>query len=1027
MKLKFKITLLLLMLVNIFAYAQDTYTIKGVVMAKADNSPLPGVTIRILKTSKGVQTDFDGNYSLKVKNGDVLQFSYLGYSAQTIIVNGQKTLNIALIEDVSSLDEIVVVGYGTQKKSHLTGSISKIKNEKLDQIAVSRVDDALIGQVSGVNIQATSAEAGAAPTITIRGFGSITADSGPAVVVDGIIVDSDFLGNLDMNDVESFEVLKDAASAAIYGSEGSNGVILITTKSGKEGKTKFGYNSFTGYKSAFGSDDYRKSVSDWAAQELAATGELSETTQYAQKLVEVTGIDRDWQDVFLNGGFIQSHSLSASGGNKDTKFTTSLRYLHDEGVVITDDYKLYSAKLKIDTKLTDKLKFGISATPSYSKRRALPTSIHNPLRQSPWLPIYHTAETLQFINRASYPDVGIGDYFYENHLVELDLDGNGSDSRPRTSGDANPYAQYVEREHYEFNTKLLSSAYLRYKIMDGLVARTSLGVTIEQRKRTRWDGTQHHSAGNSRASYLLNNRFKTRVISDNTLSYDTQIGNHEISALAGFTVQKRKEEISQITGTGFSNDLLKNLQGATTIVNNGELNIVKNKIGYFGRINYAYSNKYLVSASFRRDGSSVFGVNSKWGNFPALSLGWNAHNENFMSDSEVLSKLKFRVSYGLTGAENFNVGNVSVNAWPYLAQLTNTNSIIGNNIASGNSPLNIANALLQWEASEEFNPGIDFGLFNNRITGSLDYYKRTSDKLLLNNPVSYVTGFNNGIVNLGKVANSGFELELRSRNVTKEKFSWSTTLIASTNKNELLDYGESNGALTEDGFGRGSQWINLVGNPISSFYGYVVDKELAAEYWNSPWIPINGQSEDIIVKDLNGDGLITDDDKTILGDPYPEITWSLSNEIKLGNFDFSFMIQGSQGAEVKNIGDQYFYTHWTGATTDEQAVVDAGIIPDASFLQQRVHTNDVIASAGYFSLRNVNLGYTFTEDTVAKLGVSSLRVYATGQNLLYITSDDYHGFNPEFIDGNNTPQSYGAQRAGTPLFRTVSFGLNVNF
>ena len=389
----------------------------------------------------------------------------------------------------------MVVGYGTQRKSHLTGAISKVKNENLDQIAVARVDDALIGQVSGVNIQATSAEAGAAPTITIRGVGSITADSGPAVVVDGIVVDAEFLGNLDMNDVESFEVLKDAASAAIYGSEGSNGVILITTKTGKEGKTKFSYNTFTGYKSAFGSDDYKKSVADWAAKELAATGQLSETTQYAQKLVEVTGIDRDWQDVFFDGGFIRSHSLSASGGTKDTKFNTSLRYMHDEGVVITDDYKLYSAKLKVSSKLTDKLKFGLSATPSYSKKRSLPTSIHNPIRQSPWLPIYHTAETLQFINRTAYPNVGIGDYFAENHLVELDLNGDGSDSRPRTSGDANPYAQYVEREHYEFNTKLLGSAYLQYEIMDGLTAKTSLGVTIEQRKRTRWDGTKHHASG----------------------------------------------------------------------------------------------------------------------------------------------------------------------------------------------------------------------------------------------------------------------------------------------------------------------------------------------------------------------------------------------------------------------------------------------------------------------------------------------------------------------------------------------------
>ena len=1021
-KSNFLILLALFATTLLSAQSVLTGTVSG-----TDGQPIPGANVVVQNTNTGTTTDFDGKFSISVLAGDVLTVTYIGFAAQNIIITNQSTIDIVLQLDTSELDEVVVVGYGTQKKSLITGAISKVVNDKLDQIAVARVDDALIGQVSGVNIQATNAAAGEAPTITIRGFGSITADSGPAVVVDGVIVDADFLGNLDMNDIESFEVLKDAASAAIYGSEGSNGVIMITTKTGKVGETKFTYDTFIGYKEAFGSDDYRKSIAEWAAKEQAATGGLSEQTQYAQKIVEVTGIDRDWQDVFFDGGFITSHSLAARGGTNNTKFTSSLRYVHDEGVVITDDYKLYSAKLKLDSQLSDKLKFGLSVTPSYSKKRALPTSIHNPIRQSPWLPIYHTEETLQFVNFDAYPDVQAGDYFYENHLVELDLDGNGSDNRPRTSGDANPYAQYIEREHYEYTTKLLGNAYLQYEIMDGLVARSSLGITTNQRKRTRWDGTKHHQSGTSRAEYYLQNRYSMRIISDNTLSYNTQVGNHEISALAGVTVQKRNSELSQIVGTGYSNDLLKNLQGATTIVAEEDFNVEKNKIGFFGRLSYSYDNKYLLNASFRRDGSSVFGVQSKWGNFPALSVGWNIANEDFLAESDLFTTLKLRASYGLTGAENFNVGDEVVNALPYLAQLDTTNAVTDGSIAAGVSPKNIANLLLQWEASEELNPGLDFGLLYNRISGSIDYYKRTSDQLLLNNPVSYVTGFNNGIVNLGKVENSGWELELRTKNIVGADFSWNTSLIASTNKNVLLDYGESDGALTEDGFNRSSQWINSVGNPISSFYGYVMDKDLANEYWDSPWIPINGQSEDVIVKDLNGDGLITDDDKTILGNPYPEIVWSLTNEFNFGNFDFSFMIQGSQGAEVKNIGDQYFFSQWNGATTDEQAVVDAGIISDASFLKPRIHTDDVVMSAGYFSLRNVNLGYTFTEDLVSKLGISSCRLYLSGQNLIYITSDDYHGFNPEYIDSNNTPQSYGAQRAGTPLYRTMTFGLNVNF
>ena len=1004
--------------------------ISGIVTDSEDNEPLIGVSILVAGTSRGTATDINGYYEIEASPEDVLQFSYTGMSLKSVTVGTSTTIDVVLEPNIQ-LDEVVVIGYGTQKKSHLTGSISKVENKNLDQIAVARVDDALIGQVSGVNIQASSAEAGAAPTITIRGFGSVNAESGPAVVIDGLVVDPDFLSNLDMNDIASFEVLKDAASAAIYGSEGSNGVILITTKSGEEGKVKFSYETYIGRKDAFGSDGYRKSVADWAAKELAETGVLTNNTQYAQQLVAVTGIDRDWQDVFFDGGNISSHSFSARGGTDKTKFSASLRTLGDQGVVITDDYRLYAGKIKMETKISDALKFGFDVNPSYSKRRALPTSIHNPIRQSPWLPIYHTEETLEYIDRNNYPDVGVGDYFLENHLVNIDIDPTDDfgSSRPRTSGDMNPYAQYVEREHYEYKTKLLARTFLSYKIAEGLTAKTSLGMTIENRKRTRWNGTKHHASA-SRASYQLQNRVRNRLISDNTINYAKTVDNHDFNVLVGATFQRRQIENSIVEGTGYTNDLLKNLQGATAVSEFQEINVEKNKIGYFARVNYAFDNRFLLNASFRRDASSVFGVDSKWGNFPAVSFGWNIHNESFLIDkSDAVSRLKFRVSYGLTGNENFSVGDDIINAYPYLALLNTSNAITGGGITPGVSPLNIANTLLQWEASREFNPGIDFGFANDRVTGSIDYYVRTSDQLLLENPVSYVTGFDAGIVNLGEVENSGFEFELRTRNVSNSSFKWSTSVIASTNKNELLSFGESDGALLEDGFGRNSQWINSVGNPISSFYGFVVDQEIGTEYYDSPYIPINGESETVIVKDLNGDGLITDDDKTILGDPYPELVWSLTNEFTFGNFDFSVMIQGSQGAEVKNIGDQYFGTHWQGRSTDAQvaAIIDAGIISNATFLQPRIWTNDVVQSAGYFSLRNINIGYNFSKDQLSRFGLEGLRLYATGQNLFYITSDEYNGFNPEFIDNSNSPRAYGSQRAGTPLFRTMTVGANVKF
>ena len=703
------IMVLLLCIPTISRGQDQLQTITGTVTSATDGEPLIGVSIVIKDTQRGTVTDMDGNYSFDVASEDTLVFTYIGYSTFEMPVAGRSVLDVVLQSSTELLDEVVVIGYGTQSKSHLTGSVSKVNNEKLDQIAVSRVDDALIGQVSGVQVQSVSAEAGAAPLVRIRGVGSINANAGPAVVVDGIVVSQDFLGNMDMNDIESFEVLKDASSAAIYGSEGSNGVIMITTKDGVAGKTKFSYETYFGWKEAFGSDPYKKSVAEWAAKELAETGTLTNNTQYAQLLVETTGIDRDWQDVFFDGGNIWSHSFSARGGSDKSTFSMSLRALGDQGVVITDDYRLYSAKLKFDTKLSRNLKFGISVTPSYSKRRRLPTSVHNPIRQSPWLPIYHTEETLQFIDRNVYPDVGVGDYFLENHLKNIDIDPNDEfgASRPRTSGDMNPYAQYVEREHWEYNTNLLGSTYLSYEIIDGLVARTSLGVTLEQRKRTRYDGTLHH-ASPSRAQYNLQNRFRTRIISDNTLQYDKDINNHSFNVLLGATFQRRESENSDVTGTGYTNDLLKNLQGATTISEFEEINVEKNKIGYFARINYAFDNRYLINASYRRDASSVFGVDSKWGNFPSVSVGWNVHNEAFFNGN-IVSRLKPRFSYGVTGNENFNVGDDIINNYPYLALLNTSNAVTNGNIAAGVSARNIANTLLQWEGSKELNFGVDFG------------------------------------------------------------------------------------------------------------------------------------------------------------------------------------------------------------------------------------------------------------------------------------------------------------------------------
>ena len=988
--------------------------------------PMPGVSVFVPGTSNGTSTDFDGNYEITVKEGDVVQFSSVGFIKKLIPITNQTNLKVALEEDTNALDEVVIVGYGTQRKSHLTGAISKVTNETLDQIAVPRVDEALVGQVSGVTVAATEGEAGSAPTIRIRGTGSISGSSDPAIVVDGLVVDSDFLGSFDMNDVESFEVLKDAASSSIYGSRGANGVILITTKNGKEGKTKFTYNTFTGFKDARQSDDYYFTVAETAAAEQAATGTISDRTRVKQLI----GVDRDWQDVIFEGGTINSHSFAARGGSKNTKFSTSLGYVHDEGVLLTDDYKRYNLRLKIDTKLTDRLSIGANLNPTYTNRRRFDGSTHDILRQTPWLPLYLDENTIQFVNRlrdnGKYADAQVGDYAIQRMFDDYDLAtmtpiATGGTDISNTSN-TNPAAKVLERDRNEYRFKVAGSFYGKYKITDGLAFRTTLAGDYQNTKRDRWQGVQASRNGAAATQLDLSTANRIHIVTDNILSYDKTFNKHEISAIAGFSAEKWDTTFESVTGAGYDSDLIQTIAAADplTVVGNS-YEIPERLISYLGRINYAYDDKYLLSLSFRRDGSSKFGEDSKYGNFPAASVGWIASNEDFLKESEVISNLKLRFSYGVTGNPDPRTGNPLVDSFAYLSLLQPSTAVVGGATSPGFNPINLENPNLQWERSIEINPGIDFGLFNNVLTGSIEYYKRTSDQLLIDNPISVTTGFDSGLVNIGEVENKGFEIELRSRNISKEKFRWSTTLLASKNKNELVDFADSNGQIQNVDSKRAAEWINLVGNPISSYYGWVVDRDIPLEFINNPYHPVGGQAQDVYVKDLNGDGVIDDDDKTILGDPYPDFVWSITNDFKIGAFDLSFMFQGSHGAEIRNMGDQYLFNHFNSSQD-----FDPTTTPDQEFIKQKIFTDDIIQDASYVALRNVNLGYTLPEKILSKIFITKARLYATGSNLLYFTASDYTGFNPESIN-TTSPTTYGYQRAGSPINQTITLGLNLEF
>lgn len=1032
--LVFTASILLLTFSALEVSAQERIVISGTVIDKSNGDPLPGATVLVRGTSSGTVTDVNGAYSIEAANDGVLIISFVGFSSQELPIVGRSVINVNLVEDAQQLSEVVVIGYGTQKKSHLTGAISKVTNEKLEQLPFSRVDEALVGQVSGVQISTTSeGGVGDDPTILVRGVGSINAGTGPLLVVDGVPVDSEFFGNIDMNDVESFEVLKDAASAAIFGSRGANGVIMITTKEGKEGSVKFTYNGFTGFQEGLKSKYYDTSIEDHVAFELANNEGVSDATRIKQFLG-----DTEWEDIYLEGGTVNSHSFSARGGTERTKYTTSLSYMHDEGVLLVDDFKKINFKTKIDTKVSEKFSLGFNVNPSYTKRRRFTDALRQMMRQdAPWLPERHTARTLQFVNFDDFPDLQVGDYTSQNHFdnvtyrdVFFDQDGNiggfneffsGSISN---TGNAGPLQRIQERETIDRRFQIFSNINARYKFTDELSLKTSLTVTYQDVLRTEYRGTQStDDPGDALAREY--NQSRARFVENLFLNYSKEFGDHEIDGIIGIAAEQEIDRITEFEGNGFTNDLIPGVEGGTNFFLRNGYTRERRLLSFIGRANYAFKDRYLASLSIRRDGSSVFGANNKFGNFPAFSIGWRVSEESFLSGSSIISNLKLRASYGVTGNDNVRLPNNVQEFYPYLPILEATPVAVEGGTAQTFNPVNIANDNLKWERSIEINPGIDFGLFDNKINGSIEYYRRTSDDLLLNVPVASPSGFTNALLNIGEVRNEGVEFNIKTYNINNGKFKWSTNFIASTNKNTLTNFGDADGTVItpSDGNDRNTEWIVSVGNPISNFYGFVYDGDVPLEYIERPYEVISSKSEEVYVKDLNGDGIINDDDRTILGDPYPEFIWSVTNEFTIGKFDISFMFQGSHGAETRNIADLEGYSLSLGANA---TTADA---PRSEFLQRRVLTSDIIQDASFVALRNFNIGYTLPASVLDQLRLQSARVYLSGSNLLYFAASNFNGWNPESVrqDNNFTAISYGYNRGGAPIVRKIVLGVNINF
>jgi TonB-linked SusC/RagA family outer membrane protein len=836
-------------------------------------------------------------------------------------------------------------------------------------------------------------------------------------VVDGIAVgnDADFLSSIDMNNVASIEILKDAASSAIYGSRGANGIVMITTKAGVEGPAKISYNTYIGLKSVPRSG-VLTTIDQWSNFVRANNGgNLTDRLNYIQRL----GTSTDWERVMMDGGMIQSHSIAARGGTKNTKFRTALSYLKDEGVLLTDQFEKINLRLNLDTKINHRTSFGVVINPSHTVQRRFPIGLHDAVRQHAWLPLYLDEHNIQFVNRlrenGRWADAKIGDYAMERMFDNYDLEAGqpvatGGTSISGTSNQ-NALAKVLERNRRRYQSKVIARAYLKYKFMKGLNFTQSVGGDIRYTRNTNFTGVLATRNGAGDAGSTRSTSLQFHSISESTLNFDRTFGKHEVNAVAGFAYESWNREFSGIQAAGFDNDLIETIPAAN-IIGGSTSEAQESLVSYLSRVDYAFNNKYLLSVSARWDGSSKFGPNNKFGFFPAGSVGWRISEEKFLQGNKIIDELKVRASYGITGS------NAGIGEYDHIGQISPVATALSDN-SIGFNPINISNADLRWEKLVEFNPGLDVSFLEGRIGFSFDYYIRTSRDLLLNLPVPSVTGFSTALVNKGVVENKGFEVELNSRNIVNPSFTWSTKVILTHNKNTLIDFASSEDLISVVDPKRPAEWIARKGQPISSFYGYVMDKEIPIEFINNPFYPIGGQSQDVYVKDLNGDGVIDTDDRTILGSPYPDLVWSMINNFKYRGFDLSFMLQGTVGAEIRNISSQYIRNEFSSSQDYNSNFTDADKVV------QRIFTNDDIQDASYIALRSVNLGYTLPKNLIP--GIRNLRVYVSAQNLLYFMANGYVGYNPEGIDqGLGNPLTFGYQRGPAPIYRTYSIGLNVD-
>ena len=1014
---------------------------------------LPGVTVVLKGSTRGTTTNVDGTYTLSVPEAPgTLVFSFIGFKTEEKAFTGPGNITLKLADDSKSLDEVVVVGYGTQKRADVTSAIAVMDARKLEERPIARVDQALVGQLAGVVVKQTSGVPGRPFSIQVRGAGSISAGSEPLYVIDGFPLENvgassngrfgsgNPLDNINPNDIEKIEVLKDAAAAAIYGSRAANGVVLITTKRGKTGKPQISFNSYVGGSRAAKKLDVLNGE-EWASRATeiinaawvrstpvgGAARTADQTTAQRRQILGLTGNnvnadlmldDRwampghpgltyiDWQDQLFRTGIQQNYQVSASGATDNVNYFVSGNYNDQQGFALGLGYKRYSARANVEVKASDKLKFGLNLTPTYSIStdpgiEGKDARYHQLLSETPI--VEDTA--------------GVNTAFGKNEAYRWGV------------STASPIAVINSYSGDTRNYRTLGTVYGEFQPITGLRLRSTLNFdNNESTSKSYAPPTRNLTTSLASGSYSTYRR--QTFVNENTATYNKTLGKNDISLLAGYSYNFSKlDNNSQSSSGGFVNSTVKTLNGAVLVTSSGPTESQSVLLSSFARLQYSYDGKYLLSASVRRDASSRFGFEDRAGVFPAVSAGWRISQESFMQPVTFLTDLKLRASLGYAG-------NNSIGDYSSIATLGVYNYTFGGLIAAGQAPNKVGNSLLKWERNRTVDFGVDFGIIKNRITASFDYYTKNSLDLLLNVPVATGSGFASNLQNIGEVRNTGWEVELNTRNL-EGAFSWTTSFNLSHNENKVVHLGPGDATIeVPNGLDTPSN-ILKVGLPVYSLFVVKQDGILSqADIDNGAARFGNQTAGDPKYVDANGDGKIDVNDRQVVGNPNPTYTAGMTNTLRYKGFDLSFLVQGQYGGSIySTLGRAIDRTsvgykeNALGRVRDRWISAENpgdGIKGKATGTFGFIRNTDWLYSSNYYRVRTITLGYDLGL-VIKKSIAQGARVYVTAEN--FFGGDNYYGgLNPDALNTGNTGSFVsGSDYGGLPLAKALVLGLNLTF